>query len=131
MHHNASSAAYVRHDNGIHEFIFRDKSKRSADEVFAWVEELNASLSPDETMLELVDISAGLPPINYVTQRVRELQKRFPRLPKMRVAFLYQAHSVLSILAALLALLPMSGLAVRQFHVKDRQAAIEWLLRRP
>jgi hypothetical protein len=45
----------------------------------------------------------------------------------LRAAFLYQP-SGMTALNAVLKLVPVNGSAVRQFHVKDREKAIAWLL---
>jgi hypothetical protein len=56
------------------------------------------------------------------------MKSRYPQMPKLRVAFLYDSPSVLSFLAAVLALVKLGDLAVQRFHVKEREAAVRWLL---
>lgn len=129
MKQDTPHASYILHENGIHEFIFKDDSRRAADDVFGWTDQLNAVTPREQTIREILNISAGLPSITYLTQRMREMKARYPQMPKLRVAFLYDSPSVLSFLAAVLALVKIGDLAVQRFHVKERDAAIQWLLR--
>jgi hypothetical protein len=128
MQQDTPHASYILHENGIHEFIFKDDSRRAADDVFGWTDQLNAVTPREQTIREIMNISAGLPSITYLTQRMREMKARYPQMPKLRVAFLYDSPSVLSFLAAVLALVKLGDLAVQRFHVKDRDAAVQWLL---
>jgi hypothetical protein len=128
MQQDTPHASYILHENGIHEFLFKDDSRRAADDVFEWTGQLNAVTPPEQTIREIMNISVGLPSITYLTQRMREMKSRYPQMPKLRVAFLYDSPSVLSFLAAVLALVKLGDLAVQRFHVKDREAAIQWLL---
>jgi hypothetical protein len=128
MCHDTPHAAYIRHDNGIHQLTFKDSSAQAADEIFAWAEAIYAAASHEQTVLELADLSAGLPPISYLARHVRSVHDQYARLLHVRAAFLYQSSTGMTALNTVLKLVPVNGSAVRQFHVKDREKAIAWLL---
>jgi hypothetical protein len=128
MHQDTPHASYTFYDNGIHEFVFKDNSRQAADDVLGWLESLYASVTSEQTLLELADISGGLPPISYLARRARDLVKPFKVLPRVRVALLYKTSTAMSLLSMIVNLVTVSNATMRQFQVTDREAAIQWLL---
>jgi hypothetical protein len=128
MNFNTPFASYSLHDNGIHEFIFKNSLKKAADDIFAWLDEVYRLAPADQPVLILADTSNGLPPVNYMLQHIEAARIRQLRVLRTRVAYLYSNTSTLSILGAIFATMSLPATTIREFDVKNREAAITWLL---
>jgi hypothetical protein len=120
--------SYVSHENDIHEFIITHSTKRAADELVGHIKTKLIDIPPNQTIRELVDFSAGVPPIAYLARRGRETMDSTGS-PKIRVAFLYQQSTTMTILRTLVDLVQVGNVRVKAFRATQRGEAVEWLLK--
>jgi hypothetical protein len=120
--------SYVLHKNGIHEFIINHPTKRAADELIGCIKTKLNDIPPHQTVRELVNFSAGVPPIAYLAHRGRETMTSAPS-PKLRVAFVYEQSTAMTILRTLVDLVQLNTVHVKGFRTGQRGEAIEWLLK--
>jgi hypothetical protein len=120
--------SYVFHENGIHEFIIKHPTRRAADELVGYINTKLNDIPPTQTIRELVDFSAGVPPIAYLARRGREIMSSSSS-PRLRVAFLYQQSAAMTILRSLVDLVHLNTIHVKAFQTQQREQAIEWLLK--
>src|SRR5215813_7413656 len=120
--------SYVLHENGIHEFIINHPTKRAADELIGYINTKLNDNPPYQTIRELVNFSAGVPPIAYLARRGREAMTSSGS-PMLRVAFLHEQSTAMTILRALVDLVQLDTVHVKAFRTRQRSEAIEWLLK--
>jgi hypothetical protein len=120
--------SYTLHENGIHEFTINRPTRRAVDELFAHITTKLNHIPADETIRELVDLSAGVPPIAYMAHLGRDAIN-MSNSPKLRVAFLYQQSTMMMLLKTLVDLIQPGALWIKPFRAQQREEAIEWLLK--
>src|ERR1043166_3136943 len=120
--------SYVLHENGIHEFVINRPTRRAADELIGHINTKLNDIPPHQTVRELVNFSAGVPPIAYLAGRGREIMPS-SHSPRLRVAFLYEQSTAMTILKALVDLVQLNTVHVSAYRTRQRDEAIEWLLK--
>lgn len=119
-------------DTGVHEFVFL---KPSALAVHQWAVvwgEVLASSDPAETVYALIDTSpSGMPPMQPMIQRSRQIIARLPARPQTRTSILATFHIFLTIAQELSKpLLRNQTDQVKYFALERREEALDWLLKR-
>ena len=76
---------YILHPNGIHEFIFREESKRAIDFWLAETERIYQTAPSDKRVLFILDGSdfENLP-LSYSFPRIKALNAQYPQRPPSR-----------------------------------------------
>ena len=76
----AERCDYTQLPNGVHKFVFNESSPEAVDEWFGLMENVYRNSLPGQCIRILVDSSEiDVQPINYVSQRGRELNHNFPQ----------------------------------------------------
>ena len=125
-----NACEYVLRPDGIHEFTFREGSRRSVDIWLDKTEEIFPTLIGREWARFLIDGSnIDSIPMAYAYPRLKALTKNYPNRPPTRGVILYR-HGVLIPLIEAFAKLAGRGTEddVRFIHVSKREEAIQWLL---
>lgn len=119
---------YVLHDNGIHEFVFFEASRKALDEWGAYLRPLFEQTPPHETLAMLIDITqSGMQPMRYAFQQAKTLQEEIINMPETRYAFLADQTVMTSLINTFYNLLRLKG-AIQYFTPDQRATAIRWLL---
>lgn len=120
---------YTRLDNDIHEIILTEASKKAVDIWMVLLDQIYAEYTAQDTVLILLDWRAGMQPVGYTFEKLREFMNQYADLPATRTAFLYGKDFLKSLIATLI--------ESNKFHERDtvnffaddqRNAAIQWLL---
>jgi hypothetical protein len=122
--------SYTLHDNGIHEFVLLEPSKRGVDELVGRINQLYDSTPSNEKLRELIQFRGGMPPISYAMQRAREQMARYPSLPSLRVVIMYDTNLFISFIMPLANILfsRADKINMKYMPTNKRDAAFEWLL---
>jgi hypothetical protein len=124
------ACSYILHDNGIHEFILMEATRRGVDQLVELINQLYDKTTPDETVYEIIEFRGGMPPISYAVQRAREQLARYPKMPKLRAVILYDTDLFISFIIPLANVIfsRVNNLNVKYYPKSNREAAIAWLL---
>lgn len=126
--HNVA-CEYILHDSGIHEFIFHESSRRTVDEFMGYLDEIAFNVSPEDTVLMVVDISrSGNPPMAYLLSSARSHTKSYPHRISSRIANIYGDARFMSLLDSTTRLLASGKDKVRFFKLENRDQAFKWLI---
>jgi hypothetical protein len=122
--------SYTYHENGVHEFILLEPTKRGMDKLVEHINNVYDNAYPGEVIREIIHFQGKLPPIGYAMQKAREHVMRYPKMPKIRAVITYDTSLFLSLVRPLSNLLFMriGSLNVRYYPSDDREAAIQWLV---
>jgi hypothetical protein len=122
---------YTHLPNGVHRFVFTSSSPEAVDEWITHLEKLYANSSRKRVLRILVDSRevAGQP-LDYASERSREMNARFPNRPPTRTAFLYSAIFLESLARTFIIMLSRIDMDKVQFFPGDsREAdAMAWLV---
>lgn len=123
---------YILHDNGIHEFIFYESSRKAVDAWITKTEEITAAseATPDQTVRYLYNqVTSGMQPANYAFRRSQDMIKKYPKRARSRTVFLTNPGFFVSLMDAFVKLLRTEDKDRVQFINGDkRDEAIAWLL---
>jgi 16S rRNA C1402 (ribose-2'-O) methylase RsmI len=127
---NHQPCAYQQLENGIHEFIFYESSRRAIDSFFQQLEKILTATPHHETARYLVDITKGDREVSLVTmtQRFRKLEAQFPHRARGRTVILHKPGLLLAFIDNFIRALAPNRDATRFFPVDKRAEAIAWLL---
>lgn len=124
---------YRQLDNGIHFFVFLSNTPSAVDDYFSILD--SSPLAQGAPLSDVISVlielrETGMPPVTYMMLRYRAFVKAHKNyLPAIRVAYLYHAGFVVSLVQALIDLVAERKLARRRFfHISERAAAEAWLL---
>jgi hypothetical protein len=131
-HTQTRGCTHIAHAEGYHELVWYDSSLSTVDEYIAHVARIYTELPADTHLIRWLvrDAgTAGLPSVNYFSNRVRELERRFPDRPNTRAAILYGKGIKLLLLNAMITLTNLRGRDTTRFFPLDGEAeARAWLL---
>ena len=119
---NSPACTYRFLDEGIHEHIFAEASCRAVDEFFAHAVEVLME-NPNDTAPALIDMSVGLPPVNYMLIGARDLARQLPERPLVPIALLVDHHPLLQVLAIFMRTITH----LRLYKPSERAQAIDCL----
>ncbi len=121
---------HVLHENGIHELILKEFGIRGTDAYFLQLERLYQNWTNlDEPLRIMLNSAGGSLPISYAMQRGKELSAKYPKLGRIYTATLTDNAMEAHIVDTFLRLVHFKGTQVRFFENRDRDQAIEWLLK--
>jgi hypothetical protein len=128
---------YIRHENGIHEFVVKRATRAAADAYFNQLEVviddlLKEGLTSDDTVRVLADFrSHGNPPMNYMFQRSKSIMTKYPVRPKTRWVNLHQNSFLLSLAQTFVSILTIATKDKVRILMGDkaREEALHWLLK--
>ncbi len=123
---------YQKHESGIREFIFLDKTSLAVDE---WITHLDTIMLVDPPRnnvkeLLLLDIRQSIPAIVYAAQQLHAWRQRNPQNDdNTRAALLLDTQSKLFLNVAndMVRIVKLEKVDFRFFY-RNRQKAIDWLL---
>jgi hypothetical protein len=117
--------------NGVHEFTFHDRTRRTVDEYVEHLALITNANAPDTQLYFIINIEeGGIPPIAYLSRRIKDtLSKLSHRLPS-RTVLLHNNNPMVMMLAdtAIRMMASMQIDSVRVFHRDQWDSAVEWLL---
>jgi hypothetical protein len=117
-----SACVYRLLEDGIHEHIFMEASCRAVDVFFA--NAINVLMKdPNDSAPALIDMSVGLPPVNYMLIGARDLARQLPERPNVPIALIVENHSLLQVLAIFM----RSITVLRIYKPSERDQALAWL----
>ncbi len=118
-------------NNNIHKIILKDASHQAVDEALVYVERIFSAAEHESSItLLLVDARAGVPPLPYVVQALRQFYSQQKYVPPFRAAYVYNEGVVLSILQRFLTTLGLVGTSRRFFRSATDHEALQWLVSR-
>jgi hypothetical protein len=127
---DAQDCVYQVIHSNIHEFVFLKPTPLAVQQ---WADrwgEILSGTAPDQTLYTLLDTRPGLPPMQPMIQRSKQLIARLPARPQTRTAILAKYHIFLSIAQDLSQpLLRTQSDVVKYFAVHERDTALAWLKR--
>jgi hypothetical protein len=118
-------------ENGIHEIFWYSNDRAAVDKYMEYIAGVYETTGP-RTITRWVhrDQGIGLPSINYLLQKARELQARYPARSPTRSAILYGSGIKLLMLNGLIILANTIGRDTTRFFPQGEDTkALEWLLR--
>jgi hypothetical protein len=117
-----SACVYRLLEDGIHEHIFMEASCSAVDVFFA--NAINVLMKdPNDSAPALIDMSVGLPPVNYMLIGARDLARQLPERPNVPIALIVENHSLLQVLAIFM----RSITVLRIYKPSERDRALDWL----
>lgn len=126
----------IVHENGVREMRLHDSTRQAVDELTVHMSSVMASWQPEQDGRQvylLVDMrDSGLPPLNYMMQKVREWISNYRHIMRqvyIREALLVPINSgiVLSLAGTFARMLPVDS-DVKFFSPDEYEDAIAWLL---
>lgn len=126
----ASICDYVVLPNGIHEFIFREETKRAIDVWLEHTEHIYQTAPPDKRVLFILDGSdVENLPLSYSYPRIKALNAKYPNKPPSRGVLIYSSGILNSLIGAFARLSSRGARDESRFYHKNkRDEAIQWLL---
>jgi hypothetical protein len=126
----AKLCQYTVLPNGIHEFIFREESKRAIDVWLEHAEHIYQTAPPDKRVLFILDGSdVENLPLAYSYPRIKALNEKYPNKPPSRGVLIYSSGVMNTIIAAFTKLSSRGARDESRFyHKSKRDEAIQWLL---
>ena len=119
---------YVKHENGVHEFILVTITRKALHEMLVQMDEVMTLAPKDELLRWLIDARAGIGHVAYAMRESRELMHRHPKPAPIRTAILYKDNLMLSLAATSIQLLRPDNVAIGFYKGNLREEAIQWLL---
>lgn len=126
-----NEAEYRLLDNGIHEFTLLASSRSAVDQLYEHILEAIRNSPQDKTFRCIIDQSqlSDLPPVRYLSGRVKDIDKHFPSRAPGRNAIVSRGGALVSILDTMVTIFARRGTdKVRFFTPDDREKAEDWLL---
>ena len=115
-------------DTDIHEFVYKEASRRAVDTWLAQLDRFCREAPPDRTMRLLMDLrESGHQPLSYTFERLRRLNDQYAVRPKGRFCFLYAGIGLMTVVSTF-ARIMRSRDTVRFFYHGKRDEAVAWLL---
>lgn len=128
---SANEAEYRLLDSGIHEFTLLTSSRKAVDQLYEHIVEAIRNSPQDETFRCIIDQSqlSDLPPVRYLSGRVKDIDKDFPSRAPGRNAIISRGGALISILDTMVTIFARRGTdKVRFFRAEEREKAEGWLL---
>ena len=128
---NTATVVCRKADNGIHEIFWYTSDRASVDRYMDYIASVY-EVTPPRVITRWLhrDEGCGLPSINYLLQKARELQGRYPNRPPTRSAILYGTGIKLLMLNGLIILANTLGKDTTRFFPYNEEAkALIWLMR--
>jgi hypothetical protein len=118
-------------DSGIHEIFWYSNDHAAVDKYMLYIASVYETAAPGVVTRWLHrDEGVGLPSINYLLQKARELQVKYPYRPPTRSAILYGTGIKLLMLNGLIILANTLGKDTTRFFPHSEEAqALTWLRR--
>jgi hypothetical protein len=122
---------YIRHENGIHEFIIRDSSLDGAYSYLEQIEPIYAARNNDSPVLLVIINSSGEAlPMNYhLLQSVKALLDKYPNIGMTYTAILTNDSIAARLADLFIRMVRYPGVTARFFEHTHRDDALQWLLK--
>ena len=121
---------YTHLENGIHQFIFKDASLSAVQAYYEGLEQIyqvRVPNSSDPIRILMITPKKSLP-INYMSQRGKEVMAKYPNLGTVWFATLVNNIAEARIADSFLRIIRLPGVRPRFFAISERDEAIQWLL---
>jgi len=130
IHKQAVGCEYSILDNGIHQFVFTGKGNSGIDELFAYLSNLWAIHSADETLYYLVDTThaGGDTSMVQLLDRFRQLERTTDERPAGRTAIIHEPDVLISLADSFIRTFAPRRDKTRFFRSGSEDSAIQWLL---
>lgn len=126
MYKNPRACLYQPLSNHIHQYTFRESSRRAVNEftdLLTYI--VNQPIQVSQLTLLLDIRESGLPPVVHIHSQIKAMFAEIPNMPALHIAVVYRAGSLLSATGSFM--IPQrTGDRVRMFQ-DDIDAAVGWL----
>jgi hypothetical protein len=120
---------YSKLQNGIHEFVFHESSRRALDQWIAKLEEIYRATPEGEIIRSIYDqVESGMQPAAYASRISNDMLKRLPHRNATRTVFLVNKSFFISIMESFVRLIERNTDKTRFIDGEKRDEAIAWLL---
>ena len=124
---------HIAHENGIHELILLTGTKAAVDCYMQTIGALFLATPQEQTLRYILNgVEAPLPPIQYFVNESNRFERENKLIPTGRLAILYRRDPFWTVVSRIVSMLNMfyrGRLLIMLFEGKDREEAINWLLR--
>jgi len=123
------AVTYTKLENGIHEFVFHESSRRALDQWVEKLEEIYHETPEEETIRAIYDqVISGMQPAAYSFRISTNMLKRLSHRNPARTVFLVNKGFFVSIMESFVRLIERNVDKTRFIDGDKRDEAIEWLL---
>ena len=123
------AVTYSKLENGIHEFVFHESSRRALDQWIAKLEEVYRATPEEETIRAIYDqVESGMQPAAYSFRISNNMIKNLPHRNASRTVFLVNKGFFVSIMESFVRLIERGEDKTRFIDGDLRDEAINWLL---
>ncbi len=123
----SSDCDYIRHDNGVHEFVFKKSSRMAMDFMLKYAREVRDTLDEDDFAYFLNDFRpAGFPPFGYALKETQKLNRRYRVNHHIVQAILIKSGPMIELAKTFVNNAFPNG-SVKFFRKDQRAEALAWL----
>lgn len=116
-------------NNNIHKIILQDPSPAAVDEALVHLRRIFDEAEHESSIpLLLIDARAGVPPLPYVVNALRQFYHQQKYVPPFRAAYVYNEGIMLAMLQRFLTTLGLVGTSRRFFRSETDHEALRWLV---